>query len=48
MGGGQRDDGLDGSSRPANQFAFVPNTTHHTLVVDPMLPQIVERFLGTE
>jgi len=47
LGGGQRDAGLDGSLRPANQFAIVPNATHHTLVVDPLLPQIVERFLAT-
>jgi pimeloyl-ACP methyl ester carboxylesterase len=46
--GGQRDAGIDGSLRPANQFAIVPNTTHYTLAVDPMLPEIVERFLGTE
>jgi pimeloyl-ACP methyl ester carboxylesterase len=48
LGGGQRDAGLDGSLRPASQFAIVPNTTHHTLVVDPMLPKIVERFLATK
>jgi pimeloyl-ACP methyl ester carboxylesterase len=48
LGGGQRDAGLDGSLRPANQFAIVPNTTHHTLAVEPMLPKIVERFLATE
>jgi pimeloyl-ACP methyl ester carboxylesterase len=48
LGGGQRDAGLDGSLRSANQLAIVPNTTHHTLVVDPMLPVIVERFLGTK
>ena len=48
LGGGQRDAGLDGSLRPANQLAIVPNTTHHTLAVEPMLPQIVERFLGPE
>jgi len=47
LGGGQRDAGIDGSLRPANQFAIVPNATHYTLVVDPMLPKIVERFLGT-
>jgi pimeloyl-ACP methyl ester carboxylesterase len=47
LGGGQRDAGLDGSLRPASQLAIVPNTTHHTLPVDPMLPEIVERFLGT-
>jgi len=47
LGGGQRDAGIDGSLRPANQFAIVPNTTHYMLAVEPMLPQIVERFLGT-
>jgi hypothetical protein len=34
--------------RPANQLAIVPNTTHSTLAVAPMLPEIVARFLGTE
>ena len=48
LGGGQRDAGIDGSLRPANQLAIVPNATHYTLAVDPMLPQIVERFLATE
>ena len=46
LGGGQRDAGLDGSLRPASQLAIVPNTTHYTLPVDPMLPEIVKRFLG--
>ncbi len=46
LGGGQRDAGLDGSLRPANALAIVPNATHYTLAVDPMLPEIVERFLG--
>jgi pimeloyl-ACP methyl ester carboxylesterase len=48
LGGGQRDAGIDGSLRPANQFAIVPNTTHYTLAVEPMLPEIVERFLGAK
>jgi pimeloyl-ACP methyl ester carboxylesterase len=48
LGGGQRDAGMDGSLRPANQLAIVPNTTHYTLAVEPMLPELVERFLGTE
>jgi pimeloyl-ACP methyl ester carboxylesterase len=47
LGGGKRDAGLDGALRPANQFAIVPGATHYTLAVDPMLPQIVGRFLGT-
>ncbi|HKT28876.1 alpha/beta hydrolase [Dyella sp.] len=46
LGGGQRDAGTDGSLRPANELAIVPNATHYTLPVDPMLPEIVERFLG--
>ena len=46
LGGGQRDAGLDGSLRPASQLAIVPGTTHYSLPVDPMLPEIVERFLG--
>ena len=48
LGGGQRDAGLDGSLRSANQLAIVPNTTHYTIPVEPMLPMIVERFLATE
>lgn len=45
LGGGQRDAGIDGSLRPANQLAILPDTTHYTLAVDPMLPEIVDRFL---
>lgn len=41
LGGGQCDAGIDGSLRPANQFAIVPNATHYTLAVGPMLPEIV-------
>ena len=48
LGGGQRDAGIDGSLRPASQLAIVPNANHYTLAIDPMLPEIVERFLGTE
>jgi pimeloyl-ACP methyl ester carboxylesterase len=47
LGGGHRDAGIDGSLRPANQFAIVPNTTHYSLPVEPMLSKIVERFLGS-
>ena len=46
LGGGQRDAGIDGSLRPANELAILPHTTHYTLPVEPMLPEIVERFLG--
>jgi pimeloyl-ACP methyl ester carboxylesterase len=48
LGGGRRDAGIDGSLRPANQFAIVPNTIHYSLAVEPMLPKIVERFLATK
>jgi len=48
LGGGQHDAGIDGSLRPANQFAIVPNTTHYTLAVEPLLPEIVARFLATK
>jgi hypothetical protein len=48
LGGGQRDAGIDDSLRPASQFAIVPNATHYTLAVEPMLPEIVERFLVTK
>ncbi|RDJ00592.1 alpha/beta fold hydrolase [Dyella solisilvae] len=47
LGGGQRDAGIDGSLRPANVLAILPNTTHYTLPVDPMLPEIVHGFLGS-
>jgi pimeloyl-ACP methyl ester carboxylesterase len=46
LGGGRRDAGIDGSLRPANQLAILPNTTHYTIPVDRMLPEIVGRFLG--
>ena len=48
LGGGQRDAGIDGSLRPANQLAIIPDTTHYTIPVDPMLPQVVGRFLATK
>ena len=47
LGGGQRDAGIDGSLRPANALAILPNTTHYTLPVDPMLQEIAQRFLGS-
>ncbi|MBE1161980.1 alpha/beta hydrolase [Dyella sp. 7MK23] len=46
LGGGRRDAGLDGSLRSANELAILPNTTHYTLPLDPMLPEVVGRFLG--
>lgn len=46
-GGGRRGAGIDGSLRPANEFAILPDATHHTFPVEPMLPEIVERFPGS-
>lgn len=46
LGGGRHDAGMDGSQRPANRLAIVPDTTHYTLAVDPLLPEIAQRFLG--
>ncbi len=48
LGGGQRDAGMDGSLRTANELAIVPNATHYSLATEPMLPAIVERLLGTK
>ncbi|MFK2931850.1 alpha/beta hydrolase [Dyella agri] len=47
LGGGQRDAGIDGSLRSANELAILPGTTHYTLAVEPMLSEVVERFLRT-
>lgn len=47
LGGGRRNAGIDGSRRPANQLAVMPNATHCTLPVEPTLPEVVEGFLGT-
>ncbi len=48
LGGGQRDAGMDGSQRTANQLAIVPNATHYSIATDPMLPGVVERMLGAK
>jgi pimeloyl-ACP methyl ester carboxylesterase len=45
IGGGQRDAGLDGSQRPANQFAIIPNTTHYSLIDSPLLTEVATAFL---
>ena len=35
LGGGQRDAGLDGSGRPANQLAILPGLTHYNINSSP-------------
>lgn len=44
FGGGQRDAGLDGSGRPQNQLAILPNTTHYTLNT-PAVAATIRPFL---
>jgi len=48
LGGGQRDAGVDGSLRAANQLAIVPNTTHYNLAGNPLITELVNGFLGTK
>lgn len=45
LGGGQRDAGFDGSLRPANQLAIIPNTTHYSLIQSPLLTEVATAFL---
>lgn len=45
LGGGQRDAGLDGSARSANQLAILPGRTHYDLITAPLLPTVVTAFL---
>jgi len=45
LGGGQRDAGLDGSARSANQLAILPGVTHYNIATSPVLPIVVTPFL---
>jgi pimeloyl-ACP methyl ester carboxylesterase len=45
LGGGQKDAGLDGSQRPAAQFAIFPGFTHYNVLSSPALPGLVSAFL---
>jgi len=45
LGGGQRDAGLDGSARFANQLAILPGRTHYDVLTALLLPQVVMAFL---
>src|SRR5207249_12116866 len=47
LGGGQRDGGWDGSSRPASQLAILPGTTHYDLFTSAALVPTVLPFLGS-
>lgn len=46
IGGGKRDAGLDGASRPLHRFAIVPGATHYDLVRSPTVARLVEAFLS--
>ena len=45
LGGGQKDAGLDGSGRPANQLAILPGLTHYNMSSSPALATSVTPFL---
>ena len=45
LGGGQKDAGLDGSKRPADELAILPDQTHYSLGASPVLPTVVAPFL---
>lgn len=45
LGGGQRDAGLDGSLRSANELAVVPGTTHYSIIESPAVFEYATEFL---
>ncbi|HEY2036698.1 MAG TPA: hypothetical protein VGG96_06770, partial [Steroidobacteraceae bacterium] len=45
LGGGQRDAGLDGAQRSANELAILPGLTHYSIGAAPALAQTVSPFL---
>ena len=45
LGGGQKDAGLDGSGRPANQLAILPGLTHYNISSNPALAAVGTPFL---
>jgi pimeloyl-ACP methyl ester carboxylesterase len=47
LGGGQKDAGMDGSSRPTGQLAILPGMTHYNILTFPALAMIVSAFLDT-
>ena len=48
LGGGQKDAGLDGSGRPADQLAILPGLTHYNISASPLLPTVVAPFLDAQ
>lgn len=47
LGGGKRDAGLDGSLRPANQLAIIPDTTHYNLLATTTVAGLAHRFFAS-
>lgn len=45
LGGGRKDAGLDGSSRPTTQLAILPGMTHYNILTFPMLATLATTFL---
>ena len=45
LGGGQHDAGMEGSRRPAGQWAVLPGTTHYNLLATDALAKAATRFL---
>ena len=48
LGGGQKDAGLDGSGRPADELAILPGLTHYNISASPLLPTVVTPFLDAQ
>jgi pimeloyl-ACP methyl ester carboxylesterase len=48
LGGGQKDAGLDGSRRPADELAILPGLTHYNISASPLLPTVVTPFLDAQ
>ncbi|MFC7549586.1 alpha/beta fold hydrolase [Plantactinospora sp. GCM10030261] len=45
LGGGRRDAGWDGTTRPLARLAVLPGLTHYEIVTAPALPAVVVPFL---
>jgi pimeloyl-ACP methyl ester carboxylesterase len=45
LGGGRQDAGMDGSHRPASQWAVIPNTTHYNLLATDAVAKVASDFL---
>lgn len=45
LGGGRQDAGMDGSQRPAGQWAVIPDTTHYNLLATEAVAKAAVAFL---